>query len=118
MSNITLLHGNDQLEDSMLRSILLFNAQKTTNSSKDLLLKAILSIITYGDGKYGLNEINNILKERFDVTYVAEELNQQISKLKNKGLIIQCPMISIKRLQIKTRTRFLCSNRKGNRFFD
>lgn len=91
MSNITLLHGNDQLEDSMLRSILLFNAQKTTNSSKDLLLKAILSIITYGDGKYGLNEINNILKERFDVTYVAEELNQQISKLKNKGLIIQCP---------------------------
>lgn len=91
MSNITLLRGNDQLEDSMLRSILLFNAQKTTNSSKDLLLKAIFSIITYGDGKYGLNEINSILKERFDVIYVAEELNQQISKLKNKGLITQCP---------------------------
>lgn len=89
MSNITLLHGNDQLEDSMLRSILLFNAQKTTNSSKDLLLKAILSIITYGDGKYGLSEINNILKERFNVTYAAEDLNKHISKLKDKGFITQ-----------------------------
>lgn len=90
MSNVKLLHGNDQLEDSMLRSILLFNAQKTTNSSKDLLLKAILSIITYGNGEYGLNEINNILKERFNVTYAEEEINQRIFKLKNKGLITQC----------------------------
>lgn len=44
MSNITLLKNNNQLEDSMLRSVLLFNSQKETNSSKDLMLKAIIAV--------------------------------------------------------------------------
>ena len=80
MSNITLLKNNNQLEDSMLRSVLLFNSQKETNSSKDLMLKAILSIITNGNGRYGLDEISNILKERFKIIFSKEDLNRQIKK--------------------------------------
>ena len=84
MSNITLLKNNNQLEDSMLRSVLLFNSQKETNSSKDLMLKAILSIITNGNGRYGLDEISNILKERFKIIFSKEDLNRQINKLKKQ----------------------------------
>lgn len=90
MSNITLLRGNDQLEDSMLRSVLLFNERKATSSSKDMLLKAILSIITNGNGKYGINEINDILRDRFKTNFTKEELNQQIIKLKDKGFVTLC----------------------------
>lgn len=80
-------NSNDQLEDSMLRSILLFNDNRTVNSSKDLLLKAILSIITFGNGNYGINEINKILGHRFGVNFTDEELVKQIDKLKEKKFV-------------------------------
>lgn len=87
MNNIVFYNGNDQLEDSMLRSILLFNENKTVNSSKDLLLKAIFSIVTFGNGKYGITEINKILGHRFGVNFTDEDLNKQIDKLKEKKLV-------------------------------
>lgn len=44
-----------ELEDSMLRSILLFNHTKLGEKGrKDLMLKAVLSIVTYGKGRYEL----------------------------------------------------------------
>lgn len=108
MSNITLLKNNNQLEDSMLRSVLLFNSQKETNSSKDLMLKAILSIITNGNGRYGLDEISNILKERFKIIFSKEDLNRQINKLKSKGLVTDC---SNNMFQAAT------NEKQGNEFF-
>ena len=83
-----LLKGNDQLEDSMLRSILLFNDKKRISSSRDMLLKAIFSIITFGGGKYGTKEINEILKRRFSLDLTEYDLNKQIEKLKEKKLVI------------------------------
>lgn len=50
------------------------------------MLKAILSIITNGNGRYGLDEISNILKERFKIIFSKEDLNRQINKLKAKVL--------------------------------
>ena len=108
MSNITLLKNNNQLEDSMLRSVLLFNSQKETNSNKDLMLKAILSIITNGNGRYGLDEISNILKERFKIIFSKEDLNRQINKLKSKGLVTDC---SNNMFQAAT------NEKQGNEFF-
>lgn len=79
--------GNSQLEDSMLKSILLFNDQKMKSNKKDLILMAILSIITNENGLDDL-AIAGILKTRFALDYNADDIKQYVSKLQNLKLVL------------------------------
>lgn len=77
-----------ELEDSMLRSILLFNHTKLGEKGrKDLMLKAVLSIVTYGKGRYGVREICEILKCRFKLGYDHVTLLGYLKKLEGMGLV-------------------------------
>lgn len=86
-----LYQGNDELENSMLRSILLFNNNKSSVKNSDLFLKALLSIITCGRGKYDLEKIQRILSSRFKVDYSQEDIVQQIAALKSRKLVEERP---------------------------
>lgn len=76
-----ILMGGDALEDSMLKSILLFNSQKIKNRKKDLLPMAIFSIIIYGGGTYTIENIRDILRDRFALDYTPKDILPHISQL-------------------------------------
>lgn len=76
-----------ELEDSMLRSIILFNHTKVDKSRGDMILKTILSIITYGSNQYGITEIKEILLNRFRVTYDDNAILGYLQKLEDRKLI-------------------------------
>lgn len=79
-----MLTGGNELEDSMLKSILLFNSHKIKNSKKDLLPMAILSIIIYGNGEYTIKNILDILRERFALDYTNNDILPHINQLIEK----------------------------------
>lgn len=83
-----MLTGGDALEDSMLKSILLFNSHKIKNNKKDLLPIAIFSIIIYGGGEYTIENILDILKERFALNYTTKDILLHISQLIAKKYIV------------------------------
>lgn len=76
-----MLTGSNALEDSMLKSILLFNSHKIKNNKKDLLPMAIFSIIIYGGGEYTIENILEILRERFALDYTTKDILPHISQL-------------------------------------
>lgn len=76
-----------ELEDSMLRSVILFDHKKVGKKRSDMILKVILSIITYGGGRYGVSEIKEILSDRFKVTYDDKVLSGYLQKLEYRKLI-------------------------------
>jgi len=84
-----MLTGCDPLEDSMLKSILLFNSQNIENNKKNLLPMAIFSIIIYGNGKYNIESILGILRTRFALDYSVNDITLHITQLISKGYITQ-----------------------------
>ena len=84
-----MLTGCDALEDSMLKSILLFNNYNTKDNKKDLLPMAIFSIIIHGRGEYNIDNILEILRERFALDYKPDDIIPHITKLSSKGYITQ-----------------------------
>lgn len=86
MGNIS-LDIPDKMEESMLRSILLFNASKVENSRNDMMQKTVLSVIIYGEGKYTIAKITALLKDRFGINLNEQEVNGHIEKLKKMKLV-------------------------------
>lgn len=82
-NKLLLYGGNDPMEAAMLRSVLLFNCKIDSNNRRDMMLKAILAIIIYGNGTTKISDIEEILRNRFGVILSQKEIPQQLSKIKD-----------------------------------
>ena len=80
-------NGNDHLEDSMLRSILLFKNRVKTANGKNPLYMAVFSIIASNEKGCTRADISNLLSSRFKIELDDEEFKASINKLKNEKLI-------------------------------
>ena len=80
-----LYDGNNAMESSLLRGILLFNCLETRRSRKDFIPRAVFSIIVEGEGNYNKGQILSIFNERFKYGMSAGELNTIIENLTNEG---------------------------------
>lgn len=78
--------GGDQMESAMLRSVLLFNGKVSNPNRHDMMLKAVLSIIIYGEGATKASDIIEVLSNRFKVDLNEKDISQYIEKLKKRGL--------------------------------
>ncbi len=88
-NNLLFYAGNDQMEAAMLRSVLLFNGKVSTTKRQDMLLKAVLAIIIYGNGETTADDVVSLLSSRFQVDLNLQEVPQLLSQLKKDGLIIE-----------------------------
>ena len=88
---LMLYGGNDQMEAAMLRSVLLFNGKVSNPKRQDMLLKAVLAIIIYGQDTTKATDIVEILSKRFHVDVSVNEVPQMIAKLSKRGLVTLNP---------------------------
>lgn len=83
----SLYKDSDKLQETRLRSILLFNGKVENQKRQDLMTKAILSLILQNNGKATRQQILKQLFDQFRVTYRETDLEVHIKKLKKVGLI-------------------------------
>lgn len=83
----SLYKDSSALEATRLRSILLFNGRVEKQKRQDLITKAILSLILAEDGNATRDGILQQLNFQFHLSYKKGELETQIKKLFNLGLI-------------------------------
>lgn len=81
--------GGDQMESAMLRSVLLFNGKVSNPNRHDMMLKAVLSIIIYGEGATKASNIIEVLSNRFKVDLNEREILLYIEKLRKRGLVTE-----------------------------
>lgn len=108
-NNHRIFYSEKPFEESMLRSALLFNSQKTNGGKKDMLLKAILSIIIYGKGEYTLATLCNIFRERFHSTVDNFTIENYIKELIRGGMVDKDSETG--KLSVK-------EDKKGSKFFE
>ncbi len=90
MSNVklSLYLGNDQVEDSQLRSVLIFGEYaKQPDREKYLMQRTILSIIIQLKGRATFDSVRRILSEKFGLTVKNKELNKYIQSLEDDKLV-------------------------------
>jgi len=83
----SLYKESDKLQETRLRSILLFNGKVQKQRRQDLMTKAILSLILQENGRSTRQQILNQLSVQFHVTYREADLEIHIKKLCNAGII-------------------------------
>ena len=83
----SLYKESNKLEETRLRSILLFNGKVEIQKRQDLITKAILSLILQESGQSTRNQILNQLSSQFNVIYSEGDLAVHIKKLYNAGII-------------------------------
>lgn len=105
--NRKIFYSENPFEESMLRSALLFNSRKTNGGKKDMLLKAILSIIISGNGSYTPATLCNIFRERFHSTVDNSTIENYIRELVEKGIVDP----NTDKLSVK-------DDKKGAKFFE
>lgn len=98
-----LYKDSSELEATRLRSILLFNGKVTKQKRKDIMSKAVLSLILAGNGTATKNTILQQLFEQFHVTYHLAELNEHIKALYSAKLIesLEEPFVVIDKVKGK-----------------
>lgn len=82
-----LYKDSEDLEATRLRSILLFNGKVSKQKRKDIMSKAILSLMLAGNGGSTRESILRQLDEQFHVKYQLTDLNDHIKVLCKAGLI-------------------------------
>lgn len=90
MSNIklSLFEGNSDIEDSQLRSILLFNEfTKEQDKEQYLMQRTILSIVVQLNGNCTHDEIRNILEKKFNMPLRAKDVSKHVRALEADGLV-------------------------------
>ena len=89
MSNISinLISSKDKVEESNLRSSLIFNNYKQRKTRDDLMDKTILSIIIENSGRCNDMLISGTFKQRFDIELDKGIIKKSISNLLKLGLI-------------------------------
>ena len=80
-----LYDNNNALEASLLRGILLFNKMESHPSRKQIIPRAVFSVIVEGEGDYSNEQILNLFNKRFKYNMTSVELNTIIRNLKAKG---------------------------------
>jgi hypothetical protein len=85
--NTFLYQGNEEMERSLLKGVLLFNSKDKAPSRKALLQKTIFSIVLQGEGKYTPDQIASIFKAHFQKTIEETEINSILSTLKKDGYL-------------------------------
>lgn len=83
----SLYKDSDKLQETRLRSILLFNGKVEKQKRQDLMTKAILSLILKENGSSSRKQILNQLSEQFHVSYRDSDLDIHIKKLYDSGLL-------------------------------
>ena len=83
----SLYKDSDKLQETRLRSILLFNGKVEKQKRQDLMTKAILSLILKENGSSSRKQILNQLSEQFNVSYRDSDLDIHIKKLYDSGLL-------------------------------
>lgn len=81
------LYGDNRFETAMLRSALLFNSRKTNGGKRDMILKAILSIIIEGNGEYTPSVLYSIFKERFSSSVENNEIENCLKELIREKIV-------------------------------
>lgn len=84
-----LYKDDDQMEEAMLRSVLLFDSIDDGKKKSDFITKAVLGLIIKGDGKYTVEKIVKIMNDRFSMGWVDNDASHYIKKLIKKDLIRQ-----------------------------
>ena len=85
--NIFLYQGNEEMERSLLKGVLLFNSKNIAPSRKVLLQKTIFSIVLHGEGKYTTAQIASIFKAHFQKSIEEKEILSILSTLKKDGFL-------------------------------
>ncbi len=83
----SLYKESDKLQETRLRSILLFNGKVETQRRQDLMTKAILSLILQENGRSTRQQILYQLSVQFHVAYREADLEVHINKLHKAGII-------------------------------
>lgn len=107
--NHRIFYSENPFEESMLRSALLFNSRKTNRGKKDMLLKAILSIIISGKGGYTLGTLCNIFRERFHSTVDNSTIENYVKELIRDRMVDKDS--ETEKLSVK-------DDKKGSKFFE
>lgn len=104
----SLYKDSSALEETRLRSILLFNGKVKKQKRQDLITKAILSIILAENGFATRESIIQQLNSQFNLNYNAGDVEAQIQKLHKIGLLesVNEPL-SVKDSDKKGRSYFL-----------
>lgn len=85
--NTFLYQGNEEMERSLLKGVLLFNSKDKAPSRKALLHKTIFSIVLQGDGKYTPAQIASIFQAHFQKDIGEKEITLILATLKKDGYL-------------------------------
>lgn len=88
-NNLMLYAGNDSMEEAMLRSVLLFNGKVSALKRQNMILKAVLAIVIYGQGFTKAPDLVSVLKRRFKVELNLNEILDLVAKLEQEDLVIK-----------------------------
>lgn len=108
-SRFSLFEYQSELEDSLMRSVLLFGFATPKGKRSDHLRKAILSIVIYGKGQYGLNDVTSIFNDNFKLCQTNNEIEHQLNLLIKDGYLTKSD---------NDLYRAVDSNKKGVSYFD
>lgn len=86
-TNQTIFQGLNDDQDVLLRGIILFNLKEARQNRKDLMTKAIFSIIVAGRNQVTRSDILNTLNQNFNQRWSDSDLDVHIKKLKQLNLI-------------------------------
>lgn len=90
MSNIklSLYNDNDDIEDSQLRSVLLFSEYaKEEDKEKYLMQRTVLSIIVQLKGECTHDTIRGILDKKFNMPMKSKDVAKHVKSLESDGLV-------------------------------
>lgn len=104
-----LFEGQTDLEDSLMRSVLLFGFSPTKGKRENQLKKAILSIVIYGKGQYDSKAITSIFNEKFSLNMTEKEIQHQLNLLIKDGFVTSNENGSLIAVD---------SNKKGESYFE
>lgn len=86
-NRFSLFEYQSEFEDSLMRSVLLFGFATPKGKKADHLRKAILSIVIYGKGNYGVNDVTSIFNENFKLNQTDNEIEHQLNLLIRDGYV-------------------------------
>lgn len=108
-SRFSLFEYQSELEDSLMRSVLLFGFTSPKGKKTDQLRKAILSIVIYGKGQFDVNDVTSIFNENFKLNLTVSEIEHQLNCLIRDGYVMKDNV---------NYYRAVDSNKRGVSYFD
>lgn len=86
-NRFSLFEEQSDWENSLMRSVLIFGFITHEGNKSDQLKKAILSIVIYGKGNYGIEQITSVFNITFKLNQVEKDILLQLESLCKAGLI-------------------------------